>query len=159
VIMECYGVLVALDQHAADERVRLEDLRNRLLAAVSAGAGRQSPASVPAQPTAAYSRHSGRTAAARSNCAVAAVAAEDSSPIVGTQSDEAAAAAELRLPLAEPTELLASETTGSSASSGLSDSEWHLYEAYRDHVERCACCQLLDMTFCEANALLHSNTS
>ena len=35
-IMVCDGVLVALDQHAADERVRLEDLRDRVLAAAVA---------------------------------------------------------------------------------------------------------------------------
>ena len=38
VILECSGMLVALDQHAADERVRLEDLRGQLLAVVSAAA-------------------------------------------------------------------------------------------------------------------------
>ena len=37
-ILECSGLLVALDQHAADERVRLEDLRGLLLAAVAAAA-------------------------------------------------------------------------------------------------------------------------
>ncbi len=137
-IMECNGVLVAMDQHAADERVRLETLRNRLLAAVAAGAGRQSPASAPAQPVAGHSRHAGKAATARSGCSAAATVAEDSSTIVGTQPGEATAAA-LRLPMAEPAELLASETTASSAGCGLSDSEWHLCEAYRGQVERYAC--------------------
>ena len=35
VIMECSGTLVALDQHAADERVRLEHLRGLLLTAAA----------------------------------------------------------------------------------------------------------------------------
>ena len=38
-ILDCNGVLVALDQHAADERVQLEELRARLLAAATASTG------------------------------------------------------------------------------------------------------------------------
>ena len=155
-IMECNGVLVAMDQHAADERVRLEDLRDRLLAAVAAGAGRSSPARVAAQPVAGHSRHAGTAATARSGCSAAATVAEDSSTIVGTQPGEATAAA-LRLALAEPAELLSCKTTASSACGGLSDCEWHLYEAYRDHVKRCAECQLQDVRYSKAVMLFDGN--
>ena len=44
IVMACDGVLVALDQHAADERVRLEDLGDRLLAAAAAVSVANQPA-------------------------------------------------------------------------------------------------------------------
>ena len=141
-IMECNGVLVAMDQHAADERVHLEDLRDRLLAAVDAGVGRWLPPSDAAQPPAGLCKQPVATAMMHGSHAAAAVAAAaNSSSTAGTQADQAAAAA-LRIPVSEHAEALASETCASSPSCSLSKSEWYLYEAYRDHVERCARCHL-----------------
>ena len=157
-MMDCSGILVAMDQHAADERVRLEDLRARLLVAVAAGAGRESCASVPAQPSAGHLRRHGRSATVHSTCAAAAIAAAVGSCTEGMQTVEAAAP--MRMPVDQPAELLSSETTAHSPSGGLSDSEWHLYEAYRDQAERCVHAYILYVhechnTLCASHLLTH----
>lgn len=137
VIMMCDGVLVAMDQHAADERVRLEDLRDRLLAAVASGAGLQPSFSVQGQQTSwrqQLQRRGGTASASygRSDATAAAAGGGADGVLVD------AAAASLHLSPAEPAELLASEALVSSPAGGLSHSERHLYEAYRDQIERCA---------------------
>ena len=139
VIIECNGTLVAVDQHAADERVRLEGLRDRLLAAVNAGAGRQSPANTRGQRTAGHEHRRQRPdekAGGRYDyCAVIAAGADSTADGVPVGD----AAGPLRLPSTEAADLLASHATGILPAGNLSDSERHLYEAYRDQVERCLC--------------------
>jgi hypothetical protein len=127
VLLDCGGVLVALDQHAADERVRLEDLRDRVLADAAALSAGGEAAVGSGTPIALA--HLSREPADAAPCFA-----------VDSVGNDVADTVTSPVPLIKPAELLGSETIASSPAGGLNHRERHLYEAYRDQVERCVCC-------------------
>ena len=132
---------MAVDQHAADERVRLEHLRDRVLAAAVAACNATPLAVDDAGEAALAQTHLNFSFAVLTAFVETLQNAASGVPVdsVASGVDHKATTELCSAPSFEHSELLGSETIGNSPAGCLSHSEQHLYEAYQDQVERCVC--------------------